>query len=421
MMLVVETIQRCSHPQAENGYQVTEGCLQRKCKSGVWRSSLVSNKCCYEGKAYSINTTISSTMSEDGCAKAAINCLEETPGNAKTIVSVENYCEEYATKDQLEEIKEMLVKQMEAGSECQGENVEVENEKDEPKVLLFGPGGNSGGKSEVLSLPDLTPLDCDIPVFPGEDGEYYSYMGRSTSDGVLMCGGETKRNRDVTSSCYLLTSSGYKTMPGLIYRRSNAASVVTPLGLWVTGGEGDWYGRDTTEIWSNNQSLPSVRLPEGMWGHCLTNINNTHALLTGGVTSSGSAPASSSAFLYSEKDGFTRIQDMKTARYYHGCSLINDSTVMVAAGDYKSSTEYLDLTSLTWTLGPDLPERVFRAQILGPEVLGPGIGHLLIGEDKIFKMEEEGPAQTRQWAKVKQMKDVRFYAQAFVVNQNVFC
>ena len=101
----------------------------------------------------------------------------------------------------------------------------------DPKVLLIGPGFGSDGKSEVLSLPDLTPLDCNIPVFPG--GEYLDYVGRSTSDGVLMCGGWT--DSGPTSSCYLLTSSGYQDMPGLINKRSGAASVVTPLGLWVTG------------------------------------------------------------------------------------------------------------------------------------------------------------------------------------------
>ena len=102
------------------------------------------------------------------------------------------------------------------------------------KVLFIGPGIASGGTSEVLSLPDLTPLDCNIPIFPG--GEYWGYVGRYTSDGVLMCGGVTSSS--ITSSCYLLTSSGYQEMPGLINKRDSAASVETPLGLWVTGKYG---------------------------------------------------------------------------------------------------------------------------------------------------------------------------------------
>ena len=55
-------------------------------------------------------------MSENGCAKAVIDCVEETPGNAKMVLSVKNYCEDYATKDHLEEIKEILAQHIEAES-----------------------------------------------------------------------------------------------------------------------------------------------------------------------------------------------------------------------------------------------------------------------------------------------------------------
>jgi len=417
LVLVVDSMQRCSHPQADEGHQVREGCLQRTCKHGTWRSSLVSNKCCYQGEAYSINTTIYSIMSEDGCAKTAIDCVEETPGDAKTVLSVKNYCD-YATKDQAEEIKKILAEQIEAGSGCHGEKMEAKVNT-EPKVLLFGPSTayNYYGKSEVLSLPDLTPLDCKIPELPG--GNYYSYVGRSTSDGVLICGG--KKNYHITSSCYLLTRSGYQEMPGLLEKRDRAASVVTPLGLWVTGGyDGDQY-LDTTEIWSNNQSRLHVRLPKSMSGHCLTSLNKTHVLLTGGLTEYG---PSSASFIYNEEEGFTRIEDMKTRRKDHGCSIINDSTVLVAGGSGDdgplSSSEYLDLTSLTWSPGPELPQTEWSVQMLGPEELGPEIGgHLLIVGYDIFKLEEEGLAQTRHWIHKKNSN--HDYEWAFVVNQNMFC
>jgi len=311
---------------------------------------------------------------------------------------------------------------MKAESECQEENVELKDEKEDPKALLIGPGYNSDGKSEVLSLPDLTPLDCNIPVFPG--GRYYGYVGRSTSDGVLMCGGSTDGDK-VTSSCYLLTSSGCQDMPGLISKRSGAASVVTPLGLWVTGGrDGDQF-LDTTEIWSNNQSQPHVRLPAVLQGHCLTSLNNTHLLLTGGYNDALINTAA--AFIYSEEDGFTRIEDMKRARGGHGCSVINDNTVIVASGEVKddraiSRTEYLDLNSLTWTDGPEVPEYVYPAKILGPEELGPEIGgHLLMGKNKIFKLEKDGLTQTRQWTEVREMIYDRERAAPFVVNRNMFC
>ena len=131
---------------------------------------------------------------------------------------------------------------------------------------------------------------------------------------------------------------------------------------------------------------------------------------------------SAEAYIYNKVDGFNRIEDMKTARQYHGCSVINDSTVVVAGGDdlYKSSTEYLDLNSLKWVNGPELPENDRSAIILGPEELGPEIGGHLLKNNKIYKLEEEGLTQTRQWTKVRNLsgKDLE---KAFVVNQNMFC
>ena len=42
-------------------------------------------------------------------------------GTAKSILSVKNCCKEYASQDQLEERKEMMNEQLEAGSNCKGE------------------------------------------------------------------------------------------------------------------------------------------------------------------------------------------------------------------------------------------------------------------------------------------------------------
>ena len=71
----------------EDGHQISEGCLYRTCKKGVWRASMAGNLCCYERTPYTINTTISSSMSQDD-----IDCVEEIPGQAKMILSMKNYC-----------------------------------------------------------------------------------------------------------------------------------------------------------------------------------------------------------------------------------------------------------------------------------------------------------------------------------------
>jgi len=133
-MIVVDCVERCSHPQAEDGHQISEGCLLRTCKAGVWRTSLAGNLCCYERTAYTINTTISSSMSKDGCVKVDIDCVEEIPGQAKMILSMKNYCEEFATQEQIEEIKELLERQRETEVGCKGGDEEGEEKEGPPSA-----------------------------------------------------------------------------------------------------------------------------------------------------------------------------------------------------------------------------------------------------------------------------------------------
>ena len=98
------------------------------------------------------------------------------------------------------------------------------------KELLIGPGYGYDGQfslslqSVVLSLPDCSELFYD---------GYYGYVGRYTSEGLHLCGGRI--NGKESSSCYLLTSTGLKDMPGLLSKRDDAASIMTPQGWWVTG------------------------------------------------------------------------------------------------------------------------------------------------------------------------------------------
>jgi len=85
--------QQCSHPQGEDGSQMTEGCLVLTCQGGAWRASLTTTQCCFEGETYPTNTTITSTMSQDKCVKADVVCVGGEDDKAKTVLKMENYCE----------------------------------------------------------------------------------------------------------------------------------------------------------------------------------------------------------------------------------------------------------------------------------------------------------------------------------------
>ena len=127
-----------------------------------------------------------------------------------------------------------------------------------------------------------------------------------------------------------------------------------------------------------------MRLPEPLAGHCMTRVNQSHILITGGYK--GGDRILISSYLYSEETGFTKIEDMKTPRAYHGCSAINDNVVFVAGGKARE-TEYLDPTTQTWRVGPELPTSAGVAMMTGS---------LLVGSNTIFKLEELGLGKIRE-------------------------
>ena len=74
--------------------------------------------CCYDRAPYQKNTTITSTVTEDGCVKATIKCGEDGD-KAMMILHTENYCEDHSTVEQVAEIKQLLIEHMDQkGIKC---------------------------------------------------------------------------------------------------------------------------------------------------------------------------------------------------------------------------------------------------------------------------------------------------------------
>ena len=149
-----------------------------------------------------------------------------------------------------------------------------------------------------------------------------------------------------------------------------------------------------------------------MYGHCLVKLNTTHALLTGGYSSSGGYLSSS--YLYSEHSGFVKQADMTHARRYHGCALHSDGLVFVTGG-YGSSggmktTEYFSLSTLTWLPGPDLPVSKYAGKMLAVDGKTFFIGGAR--NKKIFQLESLAELSTtawRRWVEVGELHTERYH------------
>ena len=101
-----------AYMEAGNGGVISEGCIRKTCKNGVWRSSLDSMICCYEGKPYSPGSSVATVLSEDGCGAAHHHCQLQD-GQAVLLLTVDNRCSEYATQEQASEIRSLIEKYLE--------------------------------------------------------------------------------------------------------------------------------------------------------------------------------------------------------------------------------------------------------------------------------------------------------------------
>ena len=143
-------------------------------------------------------------------------------------------------------------------------------------------------KSEFLDIenPSNT-CKLSLPDFPTKLG---AAVGGFTKKGPFICSGYD--DGSTTRDCYLLTSDRQfkKYRNKLRTAIVEASSLVTKNGeLWVTGG---WKKANnylsSTELVTTQSRKRSSSLKKGVYGHCVTRINATMAIVTGGYDSDNS-------------------------------------------------------------------------------------------------------------------------------------
>ena len=266
-------------------------------------------------------------------------------------------------------------------------------------LILTGKPEEKATKSEFLDI-DNPSNTCILPDFPKKLSQAVAGF---TKKGPLICSGYDHNDDSRSSDCYLLTRASQfkKFRSKLRTARYEAASIVTDGGeLWVTGGykkANDYL--DTTELVTTEGQETSISLEKQVYGHCVTRINATRAILTGGVTGGG-ANSKSTYFIdlttmeVLEKGPEPNLND---ARLNHGCTTFrhkNDTVVLVAGGRrgtcpvgicasyvHLNSWEFLNLSDkeLSWKHNNnDLPFKLYFFSLVsstrGPLAIG-GYNH----------------------------------------------
>merc|ERR1712106_557495 len=119
----------------------------------------------------------------------------------------------------------------------------------------------------IVELPSFTPFtSCPVDSHPEP---VISAVTAVLNNRLLVCGGSSSAYQ---SACYSLTGSSWTQEPGMLKKRRDAASSIWPgHGLLVTGGyTGHDFELSSTEYLSTSsgQWTPGPVLPLGMYSHC---------------------------------------------------------------------------------------------------------------------------------------------------------
>ena len=199
----------------------------------------------------------------------------------------------------------------------------------------------------------------------GDIGRRYGHVAVGLRDGrVLVAGGLDDTRHGVLSSTALFDPSRGVTpaAPMNAARYRPATALLGDGSVLVTGGEGGDRSADryfpALDRWI---PMPSMATPR--WGHSATVLRDGRVLVAGGVHVAGCCEytAHAQTEIYNPiSNAWTAGPTMRTARYSHTATLLDDGRVLVvggnggAPGGQMASAEIFDPGRGAWNAAPDM-------------------------------------------------------------------
>jgi len=241
----------------------------------------------------------------------------------------------------------------------------------------------------ILRLPGFTKATCSIEPYPVKQVNPGVWGVRGAVAAILdgrlhVCGGGPG---EAESSCHALHSTKWYGMPRLSLGRLHAGSSKWQGGWLITGGFSKLYGNNrgvrhnTSEFFTGGGWSPGPDLDKTkFWtGEPLMGIESHCQVTTGGMVIiaggrseryNGSRTisygiATGATFSWSG-NSWTQLSSMKIPRANHAC--VETEGVLFAMGgenqngDSLGSVERLNLATMVWSEGPDLPYNVSHVQ-----------------------------------------------------------
>jgi hypothetical protein len=217
-------------------------------------------------------------------------------------------------------------------------------------------------KMKIMDLKDPTNVcqpsflaDYQIDNVGGASG------GLLTNNNALICGGMDRTDGEILDDCFSINHNGIRKTARLSQPRFDAASVVwNSTTLWMTGSLAGSGRTKSTEFVQLTGTTPGPNLPIEVFGHCLVSLNDTTALLIGGILQDRTR--SKATFFYNtDHKTWTVGPSLILGRSSHSCALFKSpqhghTDTVIVTGGYISrylaaSTEFLNLESNSWESG----------------------------------------------------------------------
>ena len=231
----------------------------------------------------------------------------------------------------------------------------VENPKSKTFLVL---GGNlaSWKDSEILDFSKKYPI-CSKPANIPERFSK-SAVGAYFDKKVLLCGGHLA-GKECTEYAFD-ENEWFKVPYHLTIERVEAAGMMLQNGSWmIIGGKGpDGEPLFSTDFLNNGLFEPNLEWPEAMSGHCVKKINTSHTFVSGGEGKSGNLLGA--VYFFNVETSFWLSLDEKMIhnRRGHVCGIVkneNKEYIIMAGGKDLLKTELLDMKTMRFRQGPDLP------------------------------------------------------------------
>ena len=214
--------------------------------------------------------------------------------------------------------------------------------------------------SEILDISFIDKASESVCTKPADIPEKFtkSSVGAYYDRKAMICGG-WQAGKECAE--YNFNIQQWIGVPySLNIERSESAGAILQNGSWmIIGGKGpDERPLFSTDFLNNGLFESNFQWPEAISGQCMESLNSSHIFVSGGEGGDGNL-IGAVYFLNVDTSFWLSLEEkMVHHRRGHVCGTVNNGDfeyIIMAGGNDIIKTELLDMKTLQFRLGPDLP------------------------------------------------------------------